>query len=211
MKSIVLLFTILTSGAAFCQDTAYYSASFLKDKAATNAREYLSKFFTENDFTHHVRLQKKETQLYLLPEYRKRKSDSIPMHWVEGYRVSYSFETSSYSTILTIELRSNFKVIENIDPIKKVNLQALFYQAHGDYLKLINEDKLIHEDSVYQYVVQRYPDKKWGQAEISRMSFPPYRFYFRVFENDCNPCDEILIELDELKEIERNSHQLISE
>ncbi|HCS21661.1 MAG TPA: hypothetical protein DIW47_14070 [Bacteroidetes bacterium] len=211
MKNILLLLMILTSGAAFSQDTAYFSVAILKEQAIDSAQEYMSRFFSENDFTHHVKLQKQKTQLFLLPEYKKRKLDSVPMHWVEGYHVTYAFETAFYSTTLTIVIRGNFKVYEHIDYIEKVNLQALFYQAHSDYLKRIQEGKLIHADSVYQFVKQQNPDKEWGKAEISRTSFPPYRFYYRVFESNCNPCEEILIELDELKEIERNSHTMISD
>lgn len=208
MKPMLFFLFILIVQTSFAQNKPMSGDIQAKVKQATI--NYLKPYFTENELKQNVILVDSESTVTLKVPLNRIETGAITAKMISKIEVNVRVSLPEYNDYLNLELNHKFEVKENIAYHRNnENLSALRLNSIKEYIEYHNNKKILPIDTVYQFICRTYPNQLWNKPKVSRNSFPPYTFYYEALENQCNPCKQIRIQLNELKEMGSNNVDMI--
>ncbi len=197
-QRILFLLCLFYVNFISAQKGVTYTQAEIYTKAKKATDDYLLNYFSKEEYNAYLKINDEYSKISYNVPFNQMASNNIDPNWISEIEVSVECTSKEYHTFITLNLRKDFTVKENIAYYRNnENTTALFIQSIKDYLTIEKNHKILNADSVRQFVSTTYPDKKWGKAKISRNSFPPYQFYYEVMEDSCSTCKKVFIQLTE--------------
>lgn len=200
-KTILILMLFFSVINAFSQEAKFIEKKDILDKAIESVDGLMLKYIDSSYYSKYFFVDSNITTVYFQQSLTELKTEKINTQSIKKMFVFLNFKSPMNNGRMEFQVNNEFKVIENISADQRNNYTIELIQSFASFLKSLESNKLLDTQTVYNYVVKLYPDKKWTSPELRKNMFPPYNFYYSVLEHGCSSCERIEVDNLELKEI----------
>ncbi len=209
MKKLILaILTLFSLGSlAQNQNTGVRTKKQLKSLAINAVNEYLGDFVDFDTYKKYFYINdSKSYGVFHLP-FDNMDTPLFNKDMVEGFAVEVIFYSPLYYTDYTMKVDQNFKVIETIT-FQGDNYTKQYLRSLSNLAKSIENNSVLKSEDVRDWVRNEYPGKRWMHPTMLQYQYPPYNFYYEVFQDDCSPCKSLHIATDTLKILDEKVNPL---
>lgn len=209
MKKILLAILLFVSMGSHAQDGRPLTKVEMKNRALSTVENYILKYVDKETYKKYFSLDEhKSYGTFNLP-FDNMNTDQLTPAMVEGFRVEMNFNSPLINSGYTFKLDGNFTILEN-KTFQNDNYTEQFMQSLNHMAKVLDNNAILTTSEVRDWVRQTYPGKRWMHPTLMQNNWPPYDFYYEVFQDNCNPCLSLKVAVDTLQVLKEKSNEMIS-
>ena len=228
MKKIGLLAGLLCFSLGIAQKKEYIPLQTLKANAEKAALKFVEQLDSEINFSKYYKLNEEESTIVGNFPFSELKSAAFQQDNVIGYILNFALKKEYYpipgadNLNFSLYINRDFEVDYSkqwnsswsraVSGNLEVNYDNLpkerdkeFIKAQLNFINRLKEGKVHSIAAIKSYLKSNYSNKTFRDVKISRLSYPPYRVYFSVMENNCSECIKLEIPVDSFEGIDTSN------